>query len=425
MFKNIVYSLITKGIVALINFLVLILSSKYLGVSSRGEISIFILNITIIQIVNEVYTGYSLVHFIPKFDFRKILGFGLVYSVLFCSLSNTIVIFLNKQVPGYEWIGYFISLMVIMNTFNCVLILGKENIKMYNFLSFIQPFLLLVGLGICVFILRTYTFASYIYPLFFSFLIAFVISASVVAGFFFKETHRKEFAPKLILANGFIFQAGILMYIFGNRYSYYLLPDSASVGLYASASSLMESVLIITNAISPVLLARIANQGNTLSSVEMTLTLSKVGFLFSCFVAVFISLLPESFFVTMMGPGFSGIKYLMLLYAPGVVAMSLFGTIGNYFSAIGKQKLVLLCYGLGFIATLLFAPWLIHRFGMAGAAYNASITYMIIAAAVCTSFIGLNKLSFRRFFSVMHDYRNLKALIAAGVDSNPEFGAKN
>ncbi|MEO6303240.1 MAG: hypothetical protein ABIP51_08705, partial [Bacteroidia bacterium] len=98
MFKNIIHSLFTKGVVAIINFFILIVSSRYLGVSSRGEISIFILNIAIIQIVNEIYTGYSLVYFIPKFNLKKMYVLGLIYTLIFCSLSNVIVVFLNKQV---------------------------------------------------------------------------------------------------------------------------------------------------------------------------------------------------------------------------------------------------------------------------------------------------------------------------------------
>lgn len=413
MFKNIVYSLITKGTVALINFFILIFSSRYLGVSSRGEISIFILNITIIQIINEVYTGYSLVHFVPKFNFRKILGFGLFYTLVFCSLSNAIVVFLDKQVAGYEWMGYGISFAIIVNTFNCVLILGKEHIRAYNFLSFVQPFLLLLGLGFCIFVLKRYTFVSYAYPLLVSFIVALAVSGTVVSRFFLKETSGKRFEFKPILINGFIFQSCLLMYIFGNRYSFYLLPDSASVGLYASASSLMESVLIITNSIAPILLARIANQGNTPASVEMALSLSKAGLLFGSMAVLVIFLLPADFFVLVMGNGFAGIKRLMLLYAPGVLAVGLSGTISSYFSAIGRQRLVLLCYGLGFVSTLLLAPVLISRYGVAGAAYNANITYFIVAAAICSSFVISNRLPLKRFFSVTEDYKNLKILISS------------
>ncbi len=416
MFKSLVYSLITKGTVAIINFVILLVSSRYLGVSSRGEISIFILNITIIQILNEVYTGYSIVHFIPKFNFRTLTIFGFCYTLIFCSLSNLLVCFLNKQVPGYEWLGYLISLLVILNTFNCVLILGRENIRAYNFLSFLQPFLLLVGIGVYIFLFSKFTFVSYVYPLLFSFIAAFIISSGVVSRFFRGQHLDTSFKLRPILVNGFIFQAATLMYIFVNRYSYYLLPDISNVGLYSSASSLMEALLIIVNSISPVLLARISNEGNTLKSVHMTLALSKASFVFSLAFVLVIFLVPDSFFVFVLGEGFAGIKNLMMVYAPGILMVSLFGTISYYYSAIGKQKLVLFCYSLGFISTLALAPFLIRRFGNAGAAYNANISYLLMALAVCSSFIITNKLSLKRFFSIRTDYENLRQFVKPRVD---------
>jgi O-antigen/teichoic acid export membrane protein len=411
MFKNIFYSLLTKGIVALINFIILILTARYLGVSSRGEISIFILNITIIQILNEVYTGYSMVHFVPRFNLKKIIVFGICYTFVFSSLSNSIVCFFNKQVPGYEWLGYLISLLVILNTFNCVIILGKQDIKRFNFLSFLQPFLLLFGILVCVFGFRIYTFNAYAYPLLFSFAIAFIISSRIVLRFFWLKNSPNDFNLKPIFIKGIMFQAAILMYIFVNRYSYYLLPNSASVGLYSSASTLMESLLIFTNSIAPVLMARVSNEGNTMKSIKLTLTLSKVSFFFSAICAFVIFLIPESFLTLVLGDGFLGIKSLMLLYAPGILLVSFFGSISYYYSAIGKQKLVLFCYSLGFITTWFFAPVLIAMYGSKGAAYNANISYVMMTVAICISFIVTNKLSWRRFFSVGSDYKNLIQLI--------------
>jgi hypothetical protein len=70
--KKIAHTLFSKGSTAFINFAILLITSKVLGGEIRGEITLFVLNIAIIQIVNEIYTGYTLVHFIPKFSFKKL-----------------------------------------------------------------------------------------------------------------------------------------------------------------------------------------------------------------------------------------------------------------------------------------------------------------------------------------------------------------
>jgi O-antigen/teichoic acid export membrane protein len=413
MFKNIIHSLFTKGLVAVINFFILIVSSRYLGVSSRGEISIFILNIAIIQIVNEIYTGYSLVYFIPKFDLKKMYVFGLVYTLIFCSLSNVVVVFLNKQVPGYGWLGYIVSLLIIINTFNCVLILGKEKVKIYNFLNLVQPLLLLIGLGFSLIVLKEFTFNAYIFPLLLSFVVAFIFSTVVVLKFDLKLSAGKAFDVKPIIINGLICQAAVLMHIFCNRYSYYLLPSTAKVGLYSSASSLIESVLIISNGISPVLLARVANTGNTLRSSEMTLSLSKASLIFSFMAVLVIFILPEDFFIYLLGDGYVGIKRLMMLYSPGILMVSFFGIISNYFSALGKLKLTLVCNSFGFIISLVLAPILIKKYDIDGAAYTVNIAYLAVALAIGTAFFINNKMKIQRLFSFKNDLKNLKDLVAS------------
>ena len=413
MFRNIIHSLFTKGLVAVINFFILIISSRYLGVSSRGEISIFILNIAIIQIVNEVYTGYSLIYFLPKFNLLKVYVLGLIYTLVFCSLSNLVVVFLNKQVPGYGWLGYIISFLVIVNTFNCVLILGKEKVLIYNFLNFIQPFLLLVGLCFSLLVFREFTFKSYILPLLFSFIASFIFSTIVVLKFDFKDSSKKHFELKPLLVNGLICQAAVLMHIFCNRYSYYLLPGSAKVGLYSSASSLIESVLIIANGISPVLLARVANTGDTVKSSEITLSLSKASLFFSSIVVACIFILPEDFYIYLLGNGYTGIKRLMVLYSPGILMVSFFGIISHYFSALGKLKLILFCNSFGFVISLVLAPVLISKYDIDGAAYTVNMAYMAVGIAIGVVFFVNNKMKLKRLFSVKQDLNNLKSLISS------------
>ena len=413
MFKNIIHSLFAKGLVAVINFFILIISSRYLGVSSRGEISIFVLNIAIIQIVNEIYTGYSLVYFIPKFDLKKIYIVGLIYTLIFCSLSNTVVVFLNKQVPGYGWLGYIISLLIIVNSFNNVLILGREKVKIYNFLNLTQPLVLLIGLGFSLLVLKEFTFNAYIFPLLFSFVVAFIFSTLTVLKFDFKTKTELPFELKPIIINGLVCQAAVLMHIFCNRYSYYLLPTSAKVGLYSSASSLIESVLIIANGISPVLLARVANAGNTLKSSEMTLSLSTASLFFSLLIVVVIILLPEDFYIYLLGDGYVGIKRLMMLYSPGILMVSFFGIISHYFSALGKLKLILLCNSFGFIISLIFAPILIKKYDMDGAAYTVNMAYLAVGIAIGFAFFITNKMKLSRLISFKNDVKNLKDLIAS------------
>ncbi len=411
MFKNIVHSLVTKGLVAVINFIILIFSSKYLGFSSRGEISILILNIAIIQIINEVFTGYSLVYFIPNYNLKRLFITGLVYTLIACSLSNSVFYMINIQLPNYEWLSYFVSLLIILNTFNCVIILGKEKIKLYNFLNIIQPVILLMGLIISTALLKNYTFSAYFFPMLISFSVAFVISMVSTLQLILKSKVTLNYSNKPIFINGFFCQLAVLMHIACNRYSYYLLPNSNEVGLYSSASSLIESILIISNGISPVLLSKIANQGNTTQNQQITLSLSKVSFVLSVIGIGVIAILPNRFFIFMLGNDSTYIKYYMLLYAPGIIMLSFSGIISHYFSALGKLKTIVLCNSFGFLVTISLAPLLIKKYNIVGAAIIANIAYALNCIVLVIVFFKSNKLSFLQLINIKNDVINLKQLV--------------
>jgi O-antigen/teichoic acid export membrane protein len=411
MFRNILQSVFTKGLVAIIGFLLLVVSARYLGAGSRGEINILIINIAIIQILNEVYTGYSLLYFIPKYDLKKIFITGIGFTFLACSFGNSLFYVIQKQLPGYGWLSYVISMLVILNTFNCVIILGKEKIALYNFLCLLQPLLHFLGLVFCIFVLENYTLQSYLWPMLCSFLISFPISLFWALKLAAAKVSHFVYEHKPIFMYGLICQLGVLMYFLGNKYSYYFLASKEEVGLYGTASALIESILIIANGISPVLLAKVVNTGNSERNVRMTLTLSKASFAVSCAAVLLLFVLPNELFVLLLGKGFVNVKHYMLFYAPGILIMSFISIINNYFSAVGQLKKVLVCNSFGFIATLFLAPLLTRHMGIKGAAITADISYAVTALAISFVFFKSNKLRTEHLFSVKEDYALLLDLV--------------
>ena len=165
MLKNIISTLFTKGFVAFINLAVLLLSCQQLGSDIRGQVSLLIFNIAIIQIINEIYTGYILVYFIPKFSLKKIYTSGLLWAIICTILCVAVMLFLFVffEVGSIDhWFHLVsLSLLIIIHSFHMVIILAKERIKVYNFLNFFQPALLLSVLFVMFFVFHIKTINSY------------------------------------------------------------------------------------------------------------------------------------------------------------------------------------------------------------------------------------------------------------------------
>ncbi len=409
--RNLLSSLATKISVAFLNFLILVFTARYLGVQSRGEISIFLLNISVMQIINEVVTGYSLIYFIPRVDLSRLYRFGVIVTVLFCSAGSLIFLFLQKQVPGYEFLSWVVAVLVVMHTFNCVILLGKQQVRNYNLLSLLQPLVLTAGIGIFLFVLHVFTFKAYIYPLLFSFCAVFIISFFLVLRLLFLSEKKPLFSFRPVLVNGFLLQSAALMFIFANRYSFYLLPDTGRVGLYSSACSLMEAVLLIAHSISPVLAARVANTSNDSANALLSMVLARISFFAGLVTITVICLIPEPAIIAVLGNGFTGIRTLMILYAPAVLMAGLFIPIASYFSSSGKQRKVLPCYVAGFLVTLFLAPLMIKWYDVKGAAYTSVVSYSVMCAGIVFIFFREHKFSFKHLLILRSDFKLLKSVV--------------
>ncbi len=408
MIKNIIQTLFTKGFVAIINLLILIVSARYLGISTRGEISLFILNIANIQIINEIYTGYSLVYFVPKFNLKKLVINGMIWTLIATSVSNLIFFLWNKEIPGYEWDMFFLSILVILNTFNMVVILAKENVKLYNFLSVLQPLLLVCGVGFFTLYLKDLTFRAYVIPLYISFFASFIVSFIKVIKYVLADESKMEFSLKSVFENGFFCQLAGWFHVQVNRFSWYILGSSALVGLYSAASSLIESVWIVASGITPIVLSKISNTGDTAFSRGITITLAKIAFILSCLSVIVLWFIPVEFFTYLLGKDFSETKHLMLCLSPGILCISFSTVISHYFSGLGKLRFIAGCNFIGFVCAIALAPFLIDKYSLVGAAMSANVGYFISSLGLFFGFAVKNKLGFYEFFNFKADIQTIK-----------------
>ncbi len=414
MIKNIISTLFTKGFVAIINLAILLISSKLLGVDVRGQISLLILNLAIIQIITEIYTGYTLVYFIPRFSLIKIYRMGVVWTIISVIVSSALLLTLFlvfKIGENTNWIHLFaLSIIIISHSFHMVILLAKEKIKAYNFLNFYQPTVLLTALLICIYFLGIFSVYSYIIALYVSFCSSFLLSAFQVFKLFKTApiSEAEIFEPKQILKNGFLNQLANLTHMLSNRYNFYLLGSTILVGVYSSATSLIESVWIISGSVTPIILTFIANSTDSTKNSNVTFLLAKICFLLSVVCVGVLLFIPDEFFTYILGKDFSSTKNIMLHLSPGVIVISFSSIISHYFSGLGKQNYLVLANVAGFITTILFAQTLINQYQLIGACYAACLSYFVAATILTILFMTKNKLNFTSLFRLKKDINHLQ-----------------
>jgi O-antigen/teichoic acid export membrane protein len=399
--------------VAFINFAILLVSCQQLGSDIRGQVSLLIFNIAIVQIVNEIYTGYILVYFIPKYSLKKIYAFGVFWAficTILCIAIMAVLFFVFDFGSGDHWMHLILlSLIIIIHSFHMVILLAKEKIKMYNFLNFFQPALLLTILLIVFFVFQIKSINSYIIALYVSFSVSIILSiVQIINVFKHMDNHLVLFEPKRIIENGFYNQLANLCHMLSNRYNFYLLGNTILVGIYSSATSLIESVWVISGSVSPIILTYIANEKDPSNNAKITLLLAKICFLLSMFCVLALCFIPSEFFVFLLGQDFIHVKTVMLYLSPGILLISFATIISHYFAGLGKQKILLVANSFGLLTTICTSRYLISKDQLLGASFAASLSYLTATTILVFFFIRENKFSVFDLLKFKKDFELLK-----------------
>jgi len=415
MLKKIIGTLFTRGFVALVNLAILLITSRQLGADIRGQIGLLILNIGIIQVINEIYTGYALVYFIPRYSLKTIYKHGLIWSIACITLTTLTLIGLNVyyDVSINKYWGHItiLSFIIIIHSFNGVTILAKERIRIYNFLNFFQPALLLATLLALIFGFGQRCVEAYIIALYVSFLSSLLISGIQVFAIFRSDhTPLPPSKPSLILRKGFFNQLANLSHMLSNRYNFFLLSNNVLLGIYSNSTSLIESVLIISTSASMIILTYIANKNEEKQSITITFLLSKLCFLLSLFSVLVLVLIPSEFFTFLLGKDFSQTKEIMLLLSPGILCISFSTVISHYFSGIGRQRLIATANLAGALTTIVAGYYLVSHFQLRGACYAACLSYFVASIIMVVVFMRENRLSFWSLFRIRKDFKVLKEI---------------
>ncbi|MEO8762094.1 MAG: polysaccharide biosynthesis C-terminal domain-containing protein [Bacteroidia bacterium] len=415
MLTKIIQTIFSKGIISIINFLVVLITARYLGADGRGEISILFLNVTVILLFNDVMGGSALVYVIPKKNPYSLLLpaalVGITTGVLFPFLFHLYFHFQTEELLYFIMLALLSNLSSISNVF----LNGFEKIKQNNLASISQSFAIVGSLIIQFFILNEISVFSFYRSLAFGYLVNLLISLFYLKNAFTKVSFSWIESFALMARYGLVVQAGNLFQLLNYRFCYYVL-DSANdlqsrknVGVFSTAASISEAVWVIMNGIAMVQYATLSNRNNPQLAINLTVKLGKISFVLSVFALLVLNILPAEVFTFLFGKDFTDIKTYCLLLAPGIAICGLTGIYSHYFSATGNMKISATSALVGLAITLSCSFILIPMFGTKGAAYTNCASY--IASSLFLLFM-FKKQSGVSFYNLLFKMKNLLPLTA-------------
>lgn len=398
MFKKLFYTIFTKGAVAVLNFLIVMITAKVMGAEGRGEISMMYLNVTIQLLVNDFIGGGILVYLFPRRNKKNLLLLSFIWALI-CGLAIPFIFnltFIHYQNENLLWF-IVLSLMLNYSSIANQALNGLNRIKENNIGNLIQTFTLIFVLIGIIFILKLNSPSVYFVALLAGYSANFLYSCFIV--FPAAKSDKLQISElgedfKKAISIGLVSQLGNVLQLLNLRLSYYFLEKEFSgiqgekiIGVFSTATSVTEAVWVIMNGITMVQYASIANQNNQKLSYKLTTKLMLLTGILTLFALIILNILNSDFYAWLFNKEFSEMPMLIHVLSPGIFMVGITGVISHYFAGIGKMHISSIATGFGFIGTLVAGFFLIPKFGIIGAAYTNAIANSVTSIFLILIFI--------------------------------------
>lgn len=420
MIQKIISTTFTRVFMAILSLLIVVLNSRQLGPEGVAVISIFILDITVINLIGGFFGGSALVYFASKNPLKKIIILSIVGALLtplILSVLPWIFEYFQWNIESIMPMDYYYDLLIIgalwiflTNSMN--IFLGNQKIYWHNILSVTQSSVLVISLLVYYYFLKEIEVYSFVKAYYIS--ISVPTFLSIVLLFRLKKQERNKSIVQSnswpeILAYGFKVQWASLLQLFNYRIPYYFLNSKSiqagQLGIYAVGNQISEGLWIVAKSVSMVQYSRISNEDNMESNAFLTLSLLKFTSIITALGLLVVLLIPTDVYVSILKfESFSEVKNVILYLSPGILAMSMNMIFSHFLSGVGKPGYNLWISAIGLLIIALTSYFWIPAYGIIGAALGASTTYFItmLLSAIC--FFRVSGASLRALLIAREDF---------------------
>ena len=389
--KNIIETVFVRGGILVLNFVIIWLVTRLWHAEANGIRTLFVANLGIIAIFCNIFTSSSASYYIKKVGQSRLATQAYLW-VFIMSGTVALALSLRSEVTNLTLLLFFVSVLMGLVTFYSSLFIGCQKIPYYNLITFLQPVLLLLFMWMIYYIFDDkFTYYAYFYAqvisLLFIFIIAKIIIRKTLGNSRFNlhiETIKDSFhyGWKTELSN--------LLQFLNYRFSMYVLAFLSgieAVGIFGLGASIAEAIWIFSRSISLVQYSNVLQTGDTVNSRKETAKVSYISLLVSVICIAIIAVLPADIFVWIFKDEvFSEVKTVILWMSPGILAIAISNVYGNFFSAIGSLKILIIKSSAGLLVTIILSLLLISKLGITGACIVNSSAYIVSSVILIISF---------------------------------------
>lgn len=370
--KGIFSIFLSKVIVGVLGLLTVVVLSNYLGTQGRGQISLFLSSVALLQLIIDYGNNTSIINLSYQYNKLNLWKSAVLWILMVSLLAQLIVFF----IPSFLFL-YLVPITAFLYSIfnlNNLILMGQQKVTQRNVLLVVLPLFMLL-LFIVLFFVNQQSINAYPMAFLLALSVSIIISFKFVLPFLSASEGGFEF-NKRILSNGFWIQTSQVIQFFNYRFCFFLIAiyvGESQLGIYNNAIVLAESIWILGHSMGQMLHMKILNSEDENSQWQLTSKFIGINFLGSSLLLILLILIPNSFWEILFSKDFSSMSQLFPFLGLGILSFSISNIINHYFHAKNEFKIILISNLLGFVVGGISAFVLIPQYEIFGAAWSWSI----------------------------------------------------
>jgi len=386
--KTTIQTFLSRFLILILNFGLVIYSTNMWGSEGKGVISIITADLAIIGFFSNIFVGGSISYFSSKFRTEQLLLYAYLWAIVVGITIPVVVSFSHSS----EYTVYLVILSVLsaLLSANINVFVGKQNIRTFNLYTILQFALHFIFILAMVYLLKMVSVEIYFLAQIMCFLVLFLASSFQllknikISGISFSKNIRNK-----IFDYGWKSQLSAFFHFLNNRLSFYFLEffkGISSVGIYSVGVAFSEAIWTVSRSLALVLYADVINSKSADESIMKTKTSLKISFLITFLFMILVLVFPPELYTMIFGKDFGQTKKIILLLSPGILAMAVSNIIGFYFAGINKLRILNIKSIAGLVFTVSASFYFIPKWGIAGACIVTSVSHCISSAILFWQF---------------------------------------
>ncbi|MCD9618944.1 lipopolysaccharide biosynthesis protein [Chryseobacterium gleum] len=377
---TIIKTFVSRFLILILSFGLVIYSTNMWGSEGKGTISIVIANAAAVSFFSNIFSGSSASYFASRFKIEKVLLYAYLWSVL----TGLLIPFLFSlaSIQG-EYLFYLIGISVFSSLLstNISLFIGTQDIKKFNVYTVLQQLVHIVFIVILVYAFGKKDVSVYFLAqigclalLFLTSFFQIIKKCKISEISFCKEVGRNMFEY------GWKTQLSAFVQFLNYRLSFYFLEHFegiASVGIFSIGVTFSEAIWTITRSIAVILYSDVVNSKSREESIGKTKESLKLTFFLMIGFVLGIMIIPSQVYEFIFGKEFRDTKEIMLLLSPGIFAIAVSDMVGHYFSGMRDLKILNVKSIAGLAVTVVLSFIMIPRWGILGACIATTSSYFV------------------------------------------------